>query len=1185
MIYIERTEGLEGVVPWCMIHSKYDCFCLGQSLKLLKRMSYRPLKRPPPIPGPPLDVAGANDKRKRSCSSRNVAVKSVSRSSADIHSHNVDRHSARTNGATINYVLRNQSHFFKRQRRKVFVQESEIMYNDSSSHYTPFVITQPVNGICKLEMTPSDFMVQGTPFCLNEEDVRPVNSDVGNDNEEIGFGKIVSIMSLKPEEFEKCGSVDQSQHEDDEACNMNMFLSPGELTEVSSAGLNIPEEDTHLTQIQVKTLNLCKDQECHSEEKFHESDIFEELSSALIPILPECNSDINSMRLAELISKKDSELKSILENCNMPLNLSQNTAGSVQLINWNILLNLIENETYHLWLQHKFGSAPKLIITGSADKPDEQCVSLRDYYPYCSPDIHSELPPLITFLIEQLRHGNRVRDVKLVNINSFGLVQFDGDNWELVCSLQRNVQVRECCSSESLQIQQAACNETDERQEQDIKPVKPQTERSGDGAEKHCCILDGQDIRKEGKCHEGNGSNTILTSIVTSFSPPFENLRKHQSDVNTSQESMDESLQLNEELALIEGGQEEENHPHPDLALSGDGGGTILCETTGMLIHPNKPSGLQFMQSDTVETTGSSADLTFTEGVCSESMVVVPDSELILNDLGANGKTLNNNAEQKFGTTEVSSSSKEICTVPDYPILGQYLSLKSELFCESCDLKGADSQGHTQRDDSLKDDAEKIMEVSPVKNSVVSQRTEGSADLESTLEHTVTSPTDTESVKLTANNCNSGTIIQTSGVEVPLPTGPDPARWYMLNVKSRFDLLHLVHSKCIIRYAQLIRAIYLANCHGKTVRVPLEKRLSKEVGGKNACMSHDEKQSAGAAQPKFGVYTVPNLYTRVFIGPYGLREDAGVSAIKIINGKLVNTMYFDSQIDCLADADESITSLLESGGKEAILNTKMEQLYDSIALAPQDGRVCRGMWLYTTRSRGKGNTVGNVKSCVVRPDVSGVSSNSICTSSPSPVRGMDDEESNRAMDTNMSQSDLEGEELHTKIEDSKSYSESGTTVQHSLTDGFGIESRKVGSRRRKQALRLRNDASVTGKHNIAICGTARDVCFVEKGNKEQESTKGIAQLTIIDSNLNRLGELPSMKSDSDEEVLDVETPCDAGSLFRKTHLLLKKKRAACNRNKRNKNVYLEIRKKQTVSEPEGVEASSSSVCTEAHLPR
>jgi hypothetical protein len=240
--------------------------------------------------------------------------------------------------------------------------------------------------------------------------------------------------------------------------------------------------------------------------------------------------------------------------------------------------------------------------------------------------------------------------------------------------------------------------------------------------------------------------------------------------------------------------------------------------------------------------------------------------------------------------------------------------------------------------------------------------------------------------------------------------------------------------------------------------------------------------------------------------------------------------------------------------------------------------------LYTTRSRSKGNAVDSVKSCVVRPDGNGVSSDSTSIAILTCVTGLDDVKSNTAVDTNKSHSNLQGEEFHTKIDDSVSCSESGTTSQYSLTDGStGIDLRKVGSRRRKQALHLRNDVSVTGKHNIAIYGTARDVCFVEEGDKEQGSLKGIPQLTITISDLSRLNRVSSVISDSDEEVLDVETPCDTGSLFRKTHLLRKRKGGACNRSGKNKKLYLEIHKKQTVSGPGDV--LSSSVCTAASVPR
>jgi hypothetical protein len=244
------------------------------------------------------------------------------------------------------------------------------------------------------------------------------------------------------------------------------------------------------------------------------------------------------------------------------------------------------------------------------------------------------------------------------------------------------------------------------------------------------------------------------------------------------------------------------------------------------------------------------------------------------------------------------------------------------------------------------------------------------------------------------------------------------------------------------------------------------------------------------------------------------------------------------------------------------------------------------MWLYTTRSRGKGSTVDNVKSCVVRPDGNGVSSESTSIATPTCVTGLNDE-SNTAVDTDKAQSDIQGVEFYTKIGDSISCSESGTTSRYSLTDGStGIEL-KVGSRRRKQALHLRNDMSVPGKHNIAIYGTARDVCFVEEGDKERASLKGIPQLTITESDLNRLNTVSSLKSDSDEEVLDVETPCDTGSLFRKTHLLWKRKRDACKRSGKSRKLFLEIHKNTTVSGPGDVisSSSSSSVCTAASVTR
>jgi hypothetical protein len=1188
---IERMKGLEDVVPWCMLHLRYDCFCSGKSSKPFKRMPCGPVERPPPVPGPPLDCAGMKVDTVKEHASRNVAVKSTSHSTS-IHTHNVDCHSARTYGTTINYVLRNQSHFFRRRHKRIHLQDSETMRNVIDTQYSPFLITQPVDRISKIDMAPGDFVIQSAPFLLNEQEVMPTNSDLGEDNEEVGFGKIVSIMSLKPEEFEKCGSMDQSQHGDDGACNMDMFVNPkGKLTEVLSDETSISEENSHLIQTKMETHSLHKQQDCFSEEKSLESEISEKLPSALIPILPEGSSDVNSVRLAELISKKDSELRNVLENCIMPLDLSQTTTGSVQLISWKILLNQVESKIYHLWLQYKRGSVPKLIVTGTADKPDQYCISLHDSYPHSPPDFHNKLPPFITFLIEQLCNRSKIPHINSGGINCFGLLQFDGNNWELVGSLQRNVrEVEEWYSNQPAQIQtteQADYQEISERQQQDQISVEPsQQESSGDIAEKKSCIMGKQEVRKEAKFNEESENKKMNMKAVASDSPPYKNLRKHLCDVDSSWESVNESSQADEKLPVKQHGQKQESCPHPYLSLKEEDSSiceSILCESTGILIDPKKPMGLQLVQAHIVHSTGAHADLTDAGRVQNDSIVMVSNSELTSGDVSNNGKTVMNCVENKFVTADLYSAAGEVVPLLDTPFSNQNVSLQSSVSaCDKSDQKVIDSQEQFQSDDTLKDNNfEKIMVISQEQKSLISEKTEVTANVESALKHPVPSSTGITPIRFSDKSCNFDNMIQTSGVEVPLPTGPDPARWYMLNIANRFDLLHLAHSKCIIRYAQLIRAVYLANSHGKTVRVPLQKTPSKENHSKNSHMSHDEKQTRGTTQPKFGVYTVPNLYTRVFIGPYGLREEAGVGAIKIVNGKLVNTMYADAECDSSADADEGVTSLLGSGGKEAILNKKMEELYDSVALAQKNSRVCRGMWLYTARLEDKTNTAGNVKASVVSLDGNRVSSESTNSSTSAPITGMSEGKSNFAVDGNKLYTELQGKKFHAEMEDSKSCGENESAAQYSLTDDAGIESRRAGSRR-KQTLEVKNDTSVTiSCHKTAVHKTSRDTDqeFVEEEGEE----KGSSHLIITESHSSTTDALSSMKSDSDEETLDVETPCDTGILFRKTHLLLKKK-AVCRRTRRNKN-SLQKWQKQVVPESKDDEVSSVSTSSTASVNR
>lgn len=1179
-VRIERMEGLEGVVPWCMVHSRYNCFCSGQSLKPFKRMFYRPIERPPPVPSVPLDSTGTKvDTVKQHCASRNVAVKSTSHSTT-IHTHNVNHHSARTSGTTVNYCLRNQSHSFQRQHERIHLEDSETMKNVISAHYSPF--TPPVNKISKLDMMPGD-SVTSAPFSLNEQGIMPNNSDLVKDNEEVGFGKIVSITSLRPEEFEKCGSVDQSHDDEDEeekekeeegACNADMFLNPErQSTEFLSGGTNISEGSAHLIQTKMKTLNFPREQECHSEEQSHENEIFGKPSSALIPILPEGSNDINSVRLAELISKKDSELRSILENCIVPLNLSQTTIGSIQLINWKILLDQVERKIYHLWLQYKHGSVPKLIVTGTADKPDQYCISLHNTYPHSLPDFHSKLPPFIIFLIEQLCISSRIPGINSGGINCFGLLQFDGNNWVLVGSFQRNIREVEQIQT----TEQAGYRETSKSQQQDhISVETSQKEIPGVIIGNESSISGEKEIRKEEEeeIKKFNQENESNKNAVASCSSPHKNLRKRLCDIDSSQESVNENLQVNEEPSVKQHGQKQESYLDPNVSLQEQDSPvceSILCETTGILIDPNKPLGPQLVQARSVDITGTLADLTETCRGHNEHIGMVSYGELTSDGVSNNDQTVINCVEQKFVTTGLKSVAREVVHLPDTPLSVQNLSTQSpESVCCKSDPKVICSQEQIKSDDILKgNDCEITMVVSQEQISLISEETKDTTNLESAMEHPLPSSTGKTPVTFSANSCNFDSIIHTSGVEVPLPTGPDPARWYMLNIRSHFDLLHIAHSKCIIRYSQLLRAVYLANSHRKTVRVPLQKIPKKEINSKNSHVSDDKKQAPDTTQPKFGVYTVPNLYTRVFIGPYGLRDEAGVCAIKIVNGKLVNTMYLDKESNSSADTDESFTSLLKSGGREAILNKKMEQLYDSVALPPKDGGVCRGLWLYTAKSEDRKSKVKNVKASVVSLDWNGVSSGN--SSAPLPVTGMGDGKSNFAVDRKESYT-----ECHAEMEDSKSHSENGNIAQYSLKDGIGTESRRQGSRR-KQTLELKNDVPVTiSCHKISVHKTSRDM-GQESVKEEGENVDG-SHLAVTESCPSTADVFSSVKSDSDEEILDVETPCDTGELFRKTYLLMKKK------TRRNINI-LENLQKQFVPGSRGDEASTISMCGTASVNR
>jgi hypothetical protein len=219
-----------------------------------------------------------------------------------------------------------------------------------------------------------------------------------------------------------------------------------------------------------------------------------------------------------------------------------------------------------------------------------------------------------------------------------------------------------------------------------------------------------------------------------------------------------------------------------------------------------------------------------------------------------------------------------------------------------------------------------------------------------------------------------------------------------------------------------------------------------------------------------------------------------------------------------------------------------------------------------------------------------MSSASTRSSTSASVTEISDEEQNIATDMKKSHTYLHEEKFHTEMKDSKSCTESGYAAQHSLTDDIGTESRKFGSRR-KQAFSVRNDSHVTAIHqNISVHKTPKNVgkeSAVEEEEMKQQNSKHSPLLAVTesDSSCNR-DVLSSAKSDSDVDIVDVETPSNTRKLFHRTHLLPGMKRVACKRTGRNEDISLRQHQKQIFPEPtDNAAASSTSVCSAASVHR
>ncbi|XP_069678287.1 uncharacterized protein [Periplaneta americana] len=1141
-VTVERSEGLEDVVPWCMVHFRYDCFCSGQSMKPFKRMSCRTFARPPPVPGPPLDLTeSANSKQdadQQTRISRNVAIKSTS-SRANIHAHNVDRNSARTNGTTINYLLRNQSQWYKNRHKKICIEESEVPSQMSSYDYSNNLVAQSENSSAISNTASCDYAqpdILSPPPALEEEQFMPTHSDFGevsatdNADEEVGFGKIVSIMSLRPEEFERCETSDMFDFPSEEMQYDNNYMCNIERTENTEAPLLLPPQTHESTSSNVIEGTQAVREECHSADTLTGNTMFDN-SSFLIPVLPEASNDISCVRFAELISRKDSELRNILENGTTPLDLSRTTAGAVQLIGWDILLDQQKNQTYHIWLHYKRGSMAKLLVTDTAVKPDQYCTSLHDYKLSSPPDFHNKLPPLVTFLVEQLlvkneklSHNKEV-DIVSKSTNCFGLLQCDGVHWELVGSLVKSAkdysvgEIQNASNySHKIQARQLSdLQNSSENQQQDRRSVEKCQKKIFEVTSIEQNYISNKSEDKVGEMTE--------RETVKLFSKPLklqnlkENSLKFKTNIDISTQQMGTSKRHSDKGKVVSAGC---SVLRKSIDVPVDSGKPSASQSTSSVIPNVVISSVRKVTEESFRKLGKTENVTeIIEDVTMSSNYISTTKDCSQDAFDTNRNTV----VEKDQMTSIAIRPQGSSVPETRTVAEPNFSLQNDKDSSICTSNANVSEEHFQNNAISKQYGSKEtsnsghMVMKTVQNNLVSEKTSESPNF---------GPTKENIQSLIVNN--SSALVP--GVEVPLPIGTQPARWYMLNIKYHFDLLYLISTKCVIRYGHLNRAVSLANNHRKTVRVPIERKCQEKV------------QVIDSYQPKFGIYSVPDLYTRVFIGPYGLREEAGVNVVKIVNGKFVNAMYLDSE----EVTDRSIISLMESNCKNAVLNKKMEELYDNKAQAPNEKGICRGMWLYTTFSK-----KNSMKKSVLHSDVSEIipADNFISgrgTCEVNAIHSGADVLRKDPKDENELQTSIQIRRVHTE-ENNNQLNNNGVNGTPSMVDNT-VEIRKIEFKNRQIIGVCNDEAAVDGENEIAsknigispVKKVANNFGSVEESisqtMKVPEVMKNVAMKSKPLSNSYSL----MLKYDNEgDELVDVVTPCNTSSLFREIQLIMNRK--------------------------------------------
>ncbi|KAJ9601046.1 hypothetical protein L9F63_000781, partial [Diploptera punctata] len=1365
-ISVEKMKGLEDVVPWCMVHLKYNCFCSGQSVKPFKKMPHRPVQRPPPIPGPVLDNSAKKPittTRVQKPPSRNVAVKSTT-NLPNIHAHDVYRHSARTYGTTINYRIRNQSHYFQFKHKRIYTAHTE----ENLTSNQPFVPYSP-------DLYMSASIIQTLPVLASEES----QENTCNDTEEFGFGKIVSITSLKPEEFEKCDNVNMDQDEQMQENNttLNIVKEVENVDRETSSDINalIEAEDTTLVIPEVQKV----------------SSLSHEVPTNLIPLLPEDCNDVCAMRLRELISTKEEDLKNLYQDGKELADLSENDSGSIQVIKWSCLLNQLKNKSLFLWLKCENESMPKFFLTKTCNKPDQNWILVNVDEESYEIDVWKKLPLSITYILNQICRNNDIpsTDHLPMKENTFGFLLFEGENWELV-----GLFLKECDSESNFQEMEKSIENVAEEPEIETNKSLPHSEENHTVSDLIACEIldnlsefsktetptknseklskeDGTNLDKnidlkdnieneQENAIEPREDNDDVNFLINSEPVTYESLRdedtvmiensslsnsvvefntndevcidhKTNSDTTinaatiqsltivngdseivlnnfasvnvtniengiTSTESLSESVD-NEEIKDTKSQTCEEEVKDDTVAdlsvlseklnlqnkesFTNDSIETADWENLNTEITNLDTKESNFNQCDTSNLI--SKEIKDKSGMVANSVLCMtvtlpPDSETLLdksmhevetdtsiktpeyvsnqsnNICNENKSSPTRKDENELDTAmdseiriplflpmdpkeTVSKDENELDTATDSEIripLFLPMNPKETVSKDENELDTAtDSEIRiplflpmnpketVSKDENELDTATDseiriplFLPVNP-KETVSKDENELDAATDSEIriplflpmnpketvskdENELDTATDSEIripmflPKKTVNEVNEMFVQidlsdsskesskinedkdviasadieektdisdtpsenqnnQTLDIDVPLPCGKMPSRWFMLIIKYKFDLLFVANS--LVRYAQIVRAVMLANNHHKTVRLPLDNP-SKEM--------YDN-------QPKFGVYAVPKLFTRVFIGPYGFREEAGVSTLKIINGKLVNVMHRD--LNETADIDDSIMSLMTR--KEESLNQQMEEMCDKNAFSLSNNKMCRGMWLCSNIKNKKKTSSNSSKRENMSLDLdTNISSeipekiqddefenqkiNSIKTDTNNSVIGND---ASTQGDSAVGNSNSKEENNDVVIVGDSVYTQGNGTSEQENSDFGNINSKQknndilifgdsIYAQENKDPLIVGYDTSK--QENIAPTIDKNENSSQEQSVEVKKFTSRRKQIFAPRNDNIRIEEVKMMDSslfsslrkgkmdilDSDDEILDVETPCNTGMLFREARL-------------------------------------------------